>query len=302
MMETMNGFDRMGHARRRMVAILAAAAILLPESGADPDSISASASRLAIPSREYVTGLFAGDDSTRLTPAEPSPPVPETVPAPAAPQSSDGPIPPPPLHARAHGPAPDLDHSEDFELTGELLPLNQAQSDIINSLNIPVPDKEQVTTLMRGAMTLWARGIPVNAEAMVASGILESGKKSGWKDNSLARYNNFWGMKARPEVPADQKRNFNTVEYENGGYTDPQPAWFLIFPTESEGIEGYGEFLLDRWWYRDALEDPAAISDPGVYMDRLLDGQYFWTPTPTYKTNILKMIADYRLSEIADAR
>jgi flagellum-specific peptidoglycan hydrolase FlgJ len=189
----------------------------------------------------------------------------------------------------------ELDHTYDFDLTGELVQLNEAQMNIINSLEIPQTERDQITTLMRGALTLRSIGLPVNAPAMVAQGRFESGSAINWTNESVATYHNFFGMKARPEVPDDKKDPFDPTE----GGEQKDNIDFLIFPDATEGFEGYGEFIIQRWWFRDALGYP---EDPRKYMENLLDdGGKTWCPDAGYLDTVLALIDRYRLQEIADA-
>lgn len=141
------------------------------------------------------------------------------------------------------------------------------------------------------------QGYKENPEAMVAQAIIES----RYGESGLAKYNNFFGMKAKEGTPPSQYVVMGTWEYgPNGRYWVPD-AHFLRFDSPEAGLLGYDNFIKARYWFADALN---YTNDPSGYIHAFMNtdhGQMAWATSPTYYDTLMNCIHSLKLSEIVAA-
>jgi flagellum-specific peptidoglycan hydrolase FlgJ len=131
-------------------------------------------------------------------------------------------------------------------------PINEAlpakKIAIIDSLNLSAAKKRFMANVIEGTNLVIADGAKVNAAVMVA----EAADESAYGQSQLAKYNNFFGMKAGTDWRGSTVV-MPTEEDVHGRYVRIM-ARFKTFPTAQAGLQAYANFIDSTPWYQDAVQ------------------------------------------------
>ena len=117
----------------------------------------------------------------------------------------------------------------------------------------------------------------------IAQAILES----GWGTSNLAKYHNYFGMKARPGYTGP-KIPITSQEYINGKWVTTT-EYFMTFSSRSAGIKGYYDFInISRY---DNLKGETNYKTACQKIRQ--DG---WATAPDYSTRLIQIIEQNNLT------
>lgn len=120
---------------------------------------------------------------------------------------------------------------------------------------------------------------------IIAQAILES----AWGKSELAKYNNFFGLKAGMSYKGETV-NFKTKEETKTGASYSVNADFRAFKTVDAGVKGYFDFINTKRY-----ENLKGVTDPKTYLENIKADGY--ATAVKYVDNVMGVIVGYNLTE-----
>jgi len=184
------------------------------------------------------------------------------------------------------------------------LGLNQAQLDIIDSLDLSAYQKVFLEGIATGVINAVKQGAKINPDVVIAQAILES----GWGESQLSSiYHNPFGMKAGTTWTGPTVE-LPTEEFYNGQYVTIMAKW-KVFSNYTEAIQDYAEMMASDPYFQMSAE---CSSSALAYLTALqyavnnscqaIGSKPPYATDPNYISSILNVIQELEIEQIVNSQ